>query len=220
MSEEKYTGVVTKIIDYKDFDQVITMVTDNEVIPFIALGVRKITSKNRIALQLGNIIEVELFRARLNGKLSKVKRANLIKQAPIQELDTANVLFTVLKHISQIEVRPRDTLRSFLEVYSSLGTEFNHHAKVYILTKFLKTVGQYPTFNGCVECGSYDHINGFEFYLGGFTCKNHSPKKRELSYLKGVLTLDKSFVAYKETNAYINKMIYKELEDFIKRSNW
>jgi len=89
--EEKELGIVIKQINYDDFDQIVTILTDTELITFIALGVRKMTSKNRVALQLGNVIEVELFRARLKNKVSKLKRANLVKQLPLQSSDTAMV---------------------------------------------------------------------------------------------------------------------------------
>ena len=220
MSEQKYVGIVIKISDYDEFDQIVTLLTFDEVIPFIARGVRKINSKNRVALQLGNVIEIELFRARLSGKVSKLKRANIIKQPPIEELDTANVLYTIIKHISKVEIRPGKVFSGMIESFDSFGTEFNHHVKVYILFKYLDSVGQSPMLNGCIECGTYDNINGFEFYMGGFTCNRHSPKKKELSYLKGIQALGQSFNKYKTTNAYTNKLIFNELEDFIKRSNW
>ncbi len=215
MSESKELGIVVKIIDYDDFDQIITMITSYEVLTFIAMGVRKINSKNRIALQLGNIIEIELFRARLKGKVSKLKRANIVEQPPIEKLDTANVLLTIIKHLSKIDDFPKGILDSVFETFQSLGTEWNHHVKVYIMFKYLEVVGEAPSINNCIECGTNQHINGFEFYKGGYTCVKHTGNKRNLAFLKAIQSLDISFNSYKNIDATINKQIYLELEEFI-----
>ncbi len=217
MSESKEVGLVVKILDYDDYDQVVTIITSDEVLSFIALGVRKINSKNRIALQLGNIIEVELFRARLKGKLSKLKRSTIVMQPPIKELDTANVLLLVIKYLSRIQNSPGDILTSIFECFHALGSEYNHHIKVFILFNYLKTIGENPQLSGCIECGSMDHIIGFEFYKGGYTCVKHTKEKRSLEFLKAIQVLDKSFNTYKETDSSVNKLIFKELEAFIEK---
>ncbi|WKX02790.1 DNA repair protein RecO [Candidatus Mycoplasma mahonii] len=220
MSETKEVGIVVKMLDYDDYDQIITIITSTEVIGIIALGVRKINSKNRVALQLGNIIEVELFRARLNGKLSKLKRANIIKQPPILELDTAEVLLEIVGYLVKVKDSPKNILSMIFESFPFLGTQYNHHVKTYIMFHYLNIIGQMPTSHGCIECGSLDHIDGFEFYQGGFTCKRHIIKSRDLEFLKAIQSIGHSFIDYKTVDASTNKLVFAEIKDFISRSNW
>ena len=209
--EEKEIGIVIKQVDYDDYDQIVTILTQSTIISFIALGVRKMNSKNRIALQLGNIIEVEIFRARLKNKLSKLKRAHLIKQLPIKSSDTALVWLTILKYISQIESSSPKFFQAILESYKYWGTKLNHYIKTYILFHLLEIKGAQPVNNKCMRCGRYDRINGFEFYQGGFTCVYHSKKIRSIEYLKGIQNLFISFDSYIKTSAYINKIIFNEI---------
>lgn len=213
--EEKEIGIVIKKIDYDDYDQIVTILTEKEIITFIALGVRKMTSTNRIPLQLGNIIEVEIFRARLKDKISKLKRANLIKQLPIKSSDTALVWMIILKYLSHIKEAASKLFRSILETYSFWGKDLNHHIKTYIIFHFLETNGIKPMDKNCIDCGRYDRINGFEFYKGGFTCYYHSKKVRSLEYLKGIQNLFAGFNKYKETSAFINKSIFQELVAYL-----
>lgn len=216
--EEKELGIVIKQIDYDDYDQIVTILTETDVITFIALGVRKMTSKNRVALQLGNVIEIEFFRARLKNKISKLKRASLIKQLPVQESDTALVWLEILKYLSWIEKSSPNLFRSIIETYSYWGTEYNHHIKTYILFHLLEIRGVKPHNDNCIRCGRYDRINGFEFYEGGFTCVYHTKKKRSLEYLKGIQSLFINFKKYMNTSAYVNKNIFNELIAFLKET--
>ena len=167
---EQVTGIVIKKLDYMAEDEIITILTNDELLSFIALGTRKITSKNRNALGLGNIINAEIFRARLTNKLSKLKKAVLVKQPPLLVSDTAEVLFEIMKNIQLVKVPSNSLFRAFLESYRYFGENHNHHVKTFVTFRVLDTIGLMPKTDSCVECSRKDRINGFEFYLGGFTC--------------------------------------------------
>ena len=213
--ESIITGIVVKRTDIDDFDQIVTLITPDEVISFIALGVRKITSKNRVALQLGNVIEAEIFRARLNGKLSKLKRAVLIKQVDIKESDNANVLLEMIKYLSKIKKSNITLFSSIVKSLDTLGKDFNHQVKTFLVAALLESFGLKQNYSCCVECGRKDLIDDFRFFKGGFLCKHHVYKNRTLEELKAFKNL-KDLDKYKDTDPVINKKIFKELTLFIK----
>ncbi len=215
MAESNVTGIVIKIFDYDDFDQIVTVLTRDEVVPFIAMGVRKLKSKNRVALQLGNLVELELFRARLAGKVSKLKRATLVQQPPIKQGDTALVLLETIKYLTKIQAGSPELFNAILESYPHLGGDDNHFVKTYIVFRILYTMGMFPIMDKCVECGRNDRIDGFEFHAGGFTCVSHTKKKRPVEFLKAIHSLDFSMEEYSKTDPIINKMIFRELTSFI-----
>jgi len=213
--ESIITGVVVKRIDVDDFDQVITLITPKEVLSFIALGVRKITSKNRVALQLGNVIEAEIFRARLNGKLSKLKRAVLVKQVDIKEGDNANVLLEMIRYLSKVKRSTNELFSSIIKSFDNLGQDFNHQVKTFLVASTLHVFGLEQNYHSCVECDRNDLIDDFRFFKGGFLCKHHSYKSRSLEELKAFQNLN-NLEKYKDTSPLINKKIFSELTLFIK----
>lgn len=219
MATQSYAGLVIKTIDYDDFDQIITILTNEDVLSFIAKGTRKIKSKNRVALQLGNIIEVEIFQARLKGKVSKLKKAVILKQPPLETADTAKVWLTLIKYLKNIKTPAPNVFQAVVESYNYFGDKYNHFVKTYIMFQYLQTLGMKPNIEFCVECNRRDMINGFEFYKGGFTCTLHTHKERELGFLKGIANLT-NIKEYVSTNPKHNTQIYNEIEKYIQTNSY
>lgn len=216
----KLVGFVIKKMDYGAEDEIVTIFSRHEVISLIALGTRKLKSKNRVALQIGNLIEIEYFRARLNNKLSKLKKATLLVQPPLRTGNTAETVLEIYSYISDVKAESELLFNSLVEVYSYFGEDFNSHIKTFILFKYLDTIGSYPKNNYCIECGRPDRINGFEFYKGGFTCVLHSAKQRDIKQLKVIKNLFEFFEDYRDTDLNINQLLQKELIKFISESTF
>ena len=208
---ETLTGIVIKKLDYMADDQIITVMTDSELVTFIALGTKKMKSKNRVALDYGNLVNVEIFRARLSNKLSKLKKAVLIKQPPIKTSDTASVILTIVKFLSQLKSSSQKLFKGLLETFPYYGDTYNHHIKTYIMFKSLDTLGVYPETQQCVECGRSDRIVSFDYKTGGFLCVWHTKEERPIEELKAIKDMDKNFALYKEVDPALNKKIYEEL---------
>lgn len=219
MGTNSYAGLVIKTIDYDDFDQIITVLTQDDVFSFIAKGTRKIKSKNRVALQLGNIIEIEIFKARLKGKVSKLKKAVLLKQLPLETADTAKVWLTIIKYLKNLKQPAPNIFKAVLETYNYFGDKYNHYAKTFIMFQYLQTLGIKPNIDHCVECNRRDMINGFEFYKGGFTCAMHTEKERELGFLKGIAYLN-NIQNYITIDPRHNTQIFNEIEKYIKTNSY
>ena len=167
---EMLTGIVIKKIQLNSDNEVITLLCADEIVSFIALGTRKLKSKNRIALYYVNIISAEIFRARLRNKLSKLKKAVLIKQPPIKISDTANVIVAIVKLLSKLENPSQKLFNAIIEAFSYLGDTNNHLVKTYIAFNTLDSLGVYPSTGQCIECGRADRISGFDYKDGGFLC--------------------------------------------------
>lgn len=216
MASELIKGIVIKSQDFEQKDKIITILTENEILTFIALGVKKIESKNRVALELGNLIEAEIFRARLQGKLSKLKKAHIIKQAPIKTNDTSEVIHEIIKIMQWIQIPSQKLFKAFLDVYDFLGTKYNDWCKTYLSFYFLDSIGEFPITEKCAECNTRNRIIDFNFFKGGFLCVNHSNKKTDIKILKSLKSLATSIIEYKECSPRTNIIIYKMIIEYIK----
>lgn len=215
MAAEKEVGLVIKMMDFEDYDKIVTILTSDSLVSFIALGVRKLESKNRVALQLGNLVEVELFKARLTNKLSKLKTATLLKQPPLKEADTATVWLEIIKYLQKMRRGSEKVFKSILEAYSYFGEEFNHIAKTYIVFRLLDEMGQYPNMEQCVDCTRKDRIVDFDLERGGFLCALHSEHKLPLTELEAWHALGKNFNDYLKVDPKVNKEIYIKVINYI-----
>lgn len=208
-------GIVIKKVVFEADNEIVTILTQDEILSFIALGTRKLTSKNRFSLDLGNIVSVELFMARLKGKLSKLKKSTLVKQPPLLISNTAEVVFELIKKVQYIERPSQKLFAAFVKAYNHLGSEYNQYVRTFIMFNYLDSLGINPIVDCCVECNRPDRINGFEFYKGGFTCAWHTTKERSLEFLKGMKYLSTDFEKYKNIDPLVDLNIYKEIMKFI-----
>lgn len=212
---QKLTGFVINKLDYGAEDEIVSIFSRYEVITLIALGTRKMKSKNRVALQIGNFVEIEYFRARLSNKISKLKKASLIIQPPLNDGDTAEIILDIYKYLSNIKSESVVLFKALIDAYAYLGNDYNQNIKTYVLFSFLDVIGHYPQNNMCIECGRNDRINGFEFHKGGFLCALHTKKSRSLQELKAIQNLFATFDEYASTDAKINQRLQVELKKYI-----
>ncbi len=214
----KLTGFVIKKIDYGAKDEIISIFSKREVISLIALGTRKMQSKNRVAIQIGNLVEIEYFRARLSNRLSKLKKASLIVQPPLRTFNTAETILEIYKYLSQLKSESPTLFRTLIDVYSHFGIDCNSHIKTFVMFAFLDALGHYPQNGGCIDCGRHDRINGFEFHKGGFTCVDHSARVRKIAELKAIQMLFGTFGEYAKTSSVLNQGLHRQLEQYISES--
>ena len=75
MAENVITGFIINISDYEIYDQILTLLLPNNLkLTLIALGTKKILSKNARNISLLNQVEAEVFLARNINKISKLKK--------------------------------------------------------------------------------------------------------------------------------------------------
>ncbi|MCK5806911.1 MAG: DNA repair protein RecO [Mycoplasmataceae bacterium] len=211
------SGIVINKLMHKADDEIITILTSEEILVVYAMGVRKIKSKNRYALDYGNLINVEFFRSRLNNKMSKLKRATMIKQPPVMTSDTSLVILTIMKYLSRIKIHSTKVFKAYIDSMQYFGEEYNHQVKTYILFNILDSIGAFPQTQQCVDCGRPDRIEGFDYSLGGFLCSWHVQKPRSIEELRAIKALATSIEEYKETDPSINKYLFEELVDYMSK---
>lgn len=208
------------MIDFKDHDQIIHLLTNDQIVVFLANGIRKITSKNRFALQLGNIVDIEIFKARLNNQISKLKKAHLVIQPPITTSDTAKVILLIIEEINKITLNDHGRINNLFSAIKNswkyLGGNYNHHIKTYVIYNLLNYYGLEPQLNKCIECHRTDRINGFMFENGGFSCFFHTSVQRNLDFLKAINYLGKNFEKYLQVDNQINHQIFQELNNYLR----
>lgn len=219
MAEEIKVGLVIKIIDYDDTSQIVSVLTNDEIISFIAMGTRKLQSKNRIAIQLGNLIEFSFFRARLQNKLSKLKKAVLINQPPIKEHKVAETILKILNWLNKMTFINEEIFNGIIKAFSSFDKNRNEWIETIVLYHLTEAFGIKINNHSCVECNSYQDISDVRFYKGGFLCRKHQIKARKVELLKAVYHLD-DIEKYFETELDINRQIQKELISFIRQQEW
>ena len=209
-------GLVIKKKNFQEFDLIVEIVTEKEFLTFIALGTRKLSSKNRFALEIGNIVEVEVFKARFNNKMSKLKKATLVFQPLIEKESVAQTISNLTFKINKSKKSFSPLLfKSIEESFEYLNTNLLPLVKTYVLFNFLDCLGIYPNKTSCIECFRKDRINSFSFEKGGFTCVFHALKPRPLEELQSIYALFDSFGKYKNTNFMINQQLAKEIENII-----
>jgi DNA repair protein RecO (recombination protein O) len=81
MSESVELGYLISNSEYKSFDEIITVLTNKgKRVAMIAMGVKKITSKNGRNLRFGSLTEFTYFQSRSEDKVSKLKSAHLVEE--------------------------------------------------------------------------------------------------------------------------------------------
>ncbi|QJG66725.1 DNA repair protein RecO [Mycoplasma phocoenae] len=213
-------GIVINKIDYQDNDEVITILTLNGPLSFIARGTRKIESKNRVALQLLNMVECEMFLARVKNKVSKLKKAVLIKQYNFlkADFDVTNIL---LKIANIIKHNSYDFVKNIFLIVDKFGWGNDYSLLAYLLFSSLECFGIKPYMKGCVECKAQTKLIEFNFYKGGFLCIDHADATMDIKYLETIFLLSQSIDMYEQkASLKYSRKIVKELVELIKESNY
>jgi recombinational DNA repair protein (RecF pathway) len=81
MSENIVKGYIIDRRIYKSFDEILlVLIADGQRLPMLALGTKKINSKNARNLHYGSLIEFIIFQSRTVGKMSKLRTATILKE--------------------------------------------------------------------------------------------------------------------------------------------
>lgn len=212
-------GIILAIKNHGDNDGVIKVLTQKGLFFLFARGIQKPNSKNKLNIPLLGLVNLEIIKPKIMGKIATLKRATLISFFPINPL-----LQDIFKNVNHfLNFMNNNNLDKLIETYKLFLNnveEKPNHSYSLILLSFLEQLGHRPNFKSCVECINVDNIIDFEFYKGGFICNLHSSSKKEINFLKSVFWLNKDFNFYKnninEKQAIkINLMIVEFLSSLI-----
>ena len=215
MSFESITnGILLSLAPYQEEPNhsILQVFTSNGKISMIAQGVNKPNSKNKSNLQVGGVIQFTYFKARLNGKMSKLKKANLQKQIDILDYNNALFVKKIILYLHHIEEKFYNAYRFYNELFDFISLNKNSYLMTFFVANTLISFGLQISIKGCVECKSINNICDFSFKEGGFLCDIHKINDKKIGLLKSHFYLFTNLANYIEnTTPEENNQIYLEL---------
>jgi len=184
-------GYILRSANYKEADNIITLLTKDGLVNFKARGVLKPTSKNSFCIQNYTYGEYCLS-AKTEGGHELL--TNGVVKDTIKDLYTnldMSVIFGLLSE-SICKIEDYDytvAYRLFDSVFNYLKKDFDFATVVLVILKFaIYYSGCMLESDGCVICGNVKNIECVSYNDGGYICHNcnleiHSPRQSTI-YLK------------------------------------
>ncbi|WP_235746469.1 recombination protein O N-terminal domain-containing protein [Mycoplasmopsis alligatoris] len=190
---------------------ILSVLTNQGILKLYAFGLNSPLSKNRSNLIPASIVEIEYFQARLNNKMSKLKKSNTLKSFDSTIL--FNSMFAQkLVYILSLFTGKNNILDIYEKLIDFVGFGKNSYILTIICSYLLKLHGSEPNFYKCCVCLSTKKIVDFEFFLGGFLCNLHSDKSLNNETLEAYYLLRNDHKKYlSNVSLEINKEIYLKL---------
>ncbi len=190
-------GIVLKVIPYKEKDGLVTILTKDGLVSFLAKGIYKIDSKNSLFTNLYTKAVFELIESK-NGYYS-LKNGKIINLSS-NFLDNLDKILT-LNAIVELIIKTNDSnnlnmLYPYLDNAYSLLVESEIDPLLFVAVigvKYLKYNGFDMKVDGCVICNQKNKLVSFDFSSGGFLCYRHFDSNKNTnqssSYLKAIRQL-------------------------------
>lgn len=195
--------------DYELFDEIITFINEyGNIFTVLALGVKKILSKNSRNLFYGCLSEFEFFSSRdIDNKIGKLKKVLILEN----NIDISNRFPLILLNKAIYVCKLKGTnvfeyLSYIVLLLKNVEEKFDNKIVLKILAKLTSFLGIKPILNRCSCCSSKD-IYTFSFVNNGFVCKNHFDIKNDTKY-------DNEIIKIIYLSFYGNKFIDKEFNEF------
>ena len=185
---DKTNVIVLSSTPYREADALIQVFSwDYGLMTFIAKGLQKINSKNRlICLPYGEAEYQFDLKDDSNLQLlheGQILQSNHTIHDHLEKSSLAALLVELSVLLVRNETEPAATQAYYdylKETFRLIAASDKHtHLIVYVLIQFLNTYGIAPQVDGCVLCGS-TQVNSISLEEGGFICKDcqkelHSP---------------------------------------------
>lgn len=200
---ENFQAIILHKSDFQEFDQIIKILTKEKgILTVFCPGVQKITSKNKYNLHLFSVSYFELFLARSQGKISRLKRATseLIFESVYQDSEILlvalyfNQLFLTIFDVAQL-YDYNFYFDLLITILSKLNDKKNLKKIFCFYTYFLLPIlGIAWNLNNCNRCQKNENIITFNFEESSFICQNcikSTEKLLKLSLSKSIFHLSK-----------------------------
>ncbi|WP_029608409.1 DNA repair protein RecO [Mycoplasma simbae] len=177
-------------------DSFVDFLTPNSSFRLLAKGINKASSKNRVNLQVGCIVEIEYFKARKKGAIGRLKKASLLEG--IDFSNRLNLIFVAkaIKFIEQIKTKTFSVFNAYTQIIKRLGEGINKKLLLFLYTSGLASYGIKPVVEQCCECGQAYNLCDFAFHKGGFLCFAHSQNVRWNKELKSIYFMFKDLTKF------------------------
>ena len=181
-------GIVISQNPYKEKDAMVSILTKDGIVSFLARSVQSISSKNK-----SSCLPFSYSTFTLNTKLDKLSlvQGKVIKSYyhlydSLERLSSINLINEcIYKFVDEDNKTLFEYLKNYLELMD-LGFD-ETTLTLILLAQIVKNSGYDLEFNSCVQCGSKKDIVGISYKDGGFICKKclySLDFKRSKEYLK------------------------------------
>ena len=179
-------GIVIRQVQYKEKDAMVSVLTKDGMVSFLARGILNPTSKNASACLLFAYSSFTL-----NSKLDKLTltQGKLIKS--YYHLYESLEAMAGIQLVSELMIKCLDEENGSIYPYilallDNLSNKFDSRTLILItIASIIKESGYALEFDECVKCGSKKDIVSYSFLEGGFICikclKNHHEVKSPIS---------------------------------------
>ncbi len=172
--ETRDTGIILSFVPYKDDDNIVEVfLENNKVMSVYAPGTRKMESKNRQSLIIGNIVDVEYFKARIDGKMSRLKKFESSDIYIPKDEKTYKTIKKITKLLSEYKFtkRSKNTFENFERFISELKNK-NDGSNEYLLIagNVVSDSSTNFSFTNCAICGKRKEVKSFSLREGGIIC--------------------------------------------------
>lgn len=223
MAEVITKGYLINRDDYELFDEIISFINEYGIIfSVLALGVKKILSKNSRNLFYGCLSEFEIFSSRdVDNKIGKLKKVNLIENNISISFRKPLLLANRFIFINKLKTKKAFLLiKEISNLLLKLNEEYDDILIIYVLILNARLLGLKLELNSCSICNS-KKIKSFSNYKSGFVCKKHFDELGEIEYDKNIIELlylvnNSKFEQAKKINNYWITISIRILMDYIK----
>lgn len=161
--------------DYELFDEIIGFINEyGNIFTTIALGTRKILSKNSRNLFYGCLSEFSFFASRdIDNKIGKLKKVVLLENKI--DISSRTPLLVINEIIYKNKIKGEDTFKLLSKLCDTLNQydyKYDEVIIINLLIKSCKLLGIKINLDSCSSCES-KQIYSFSFGDFGFVCKKH-----------------------------------------------
>lgn len=209
-------GIVIRQNAYKEKDAMISVITKDGIVSFLAKNILTLSSKNRSACMP---FSYSIFT--LNSRLDKLTltQSKLLKSyvhlySSLSSLTSINLVIECInKFVDEDNNVIYHYLKNYLELLNNNFSETT--LTLIILAQIIKSSGYNLEYNSCVKCGSKKDIVDVSYLEGGYLClkcsKNRNISQEYLKTFRYVFMINPSQMDHHIVNEIIGD---KMIEDF------
>lgn len=166
-------GIILRVSQFRDFDCMVTLLTESGFVSFLARGVKKMTSKNAYLVNTFNYVNVCLMKGK-DGYF--LKNGKLLSSYPNAKKDIEKLsTLDFISELTNLFVLKEECHNIFPFLIKTLELlELNIDSKMLSLlyfAKILKYSGYSIEVNCCQKCHKTRDIIAFSVNDGGFICR-------------------------------------------------
>ncbi|QHX36807.1 DNA repair protein RecO [Spiroplasma sp. BIUS-1] len=213
MGATKINAVVMETTDFDDYAKIIKVFSKQfGRISFIAPGVNKSTSKNKYSVQTFSLSDFEIFKARREDKLSKLKTGVLKKDyfkiaQNYNNYVYGSIMFKILDQIDQISNKNYKIYKMLISSLENINNNNNAFINyLFFITYVIQESIQPLRIKGCVRCKkSTFPIVRFEYTEYGFVCARclwPGEKTQPESFIKVISNIHRKTIHFNVEQKY------------------